>query len=72
MRAFTVAGRGSFPISMLRFDECWPADDTDAQRIEASFTDEGHRWQITLRTDKKMAPTLGRWDSFNVRIVDGD
>jgi hypothetical protein len=73
MTTFTVSGYGPFPISMLRFDECWPVNDTDANRIEASFNvasnrETSRRWSIELRTEKREAPTIGRWDSFNVRV----
>lgn len=69
---FTVEGRGRFPISMLRFDECWPTSDADAYSIECSHNindSAGRKWKVTLSTDNHHAPTEGRWDSFNVKVI---
>lgn len=68
MSTFTVTGGGRFPLSMLRFDEAWPATDEDAQTIEETFNNHIRRWTVTLRTTARFAPTIGRWDSFNCRV----
>lgn len=68
MSTFTVTGGGRFPLSMLRFDEAFPASDEDAARIEATFDGHVSRWRITLRSAARFAPTAGRWDSFNCKL----
>lgn len=67
MARFTVKGGGQFPISMLRFDRCWPISDVDAGKIADSFGN-GVRWEVELETDNQFAPNVGRWDSFNCRV----
>lgn len=69
MKTFEVSGFGRFPISMLRFDTCWPYTDADANAIEESYT-SGGRWTVTLQTEARHAPTDGRWDSFNCKVED--
>ena len=69
--SFKVSGLGPFPISMLRHDCCWPDTDVDASAIERSFIPGMGRWTVTLRTaNPRVYPTHGRWDSFNVRVLD--
>lgn len=69
MSIFVVRGGGSFPLSMLRFDCAWPFTDEDANKIEQSFTPhKGNRWEITLQTSSRFAPTEGRWESFNCKV----
>jgi hypothetical protein len=65
---FTVTGGGRFPLSMLRFDEAFPATDEDAAKIEATFDGHVRRWEITLRSNARFAPTVGRWESFNIEV----
>ena len=67
MHTFTVSGAGRFPVSMLRFDAAWPFTDEDATKIEDSFNVRG-RWEITLQSGSRHAPTEGRWESFNVMV----
>lgn len=69
MHTFKVSGGGRFPLSMLRFDNAWPFTDEDAAKIEQSF-DEFGRWEVTLQTGKHYAPTVGRWESFNCRVLE--
>jgi hypothetical protein len=67
---FEVAGRGQFPIDMLRYDQCWPKRESeDAMGIERSFrNDPGILRQVTLRG--LHPPTVGRWESFGWKIID--
>jgi hypothetical protein len=60
---YTVEGRMSFPLDMLRYDRCWPADGDSAAEIYASFdrTERG-TFKVNLVSDNK--PTSGRWQSF--------
>jgi hypothetical protein len=70
MHTYTVSGGGRFPLSMLRFDNSWPFTDEDAGKIDNSFDSFG-RWEVTLQTTNPAAPCLGRWDSFNCRVLEG-
>lgn len=64
---FTVRGRGPFPLSMLRFDEAFPASDEDANKIEESIR-MFMKWEVNLRSNARHAPTVGRWESFNCKV----
>ena len=68
MHTFIATGSGPFPVSMLRFDCCWPYTDEDANKIERSFTPGNGRWEIRLQTGSRHSPTEGRWESFNCQI----
>ena len=77
VNTFTVTGRGPFPLDMLRYDSAWPVDTTDARAIEASFDPNlnsgeprARRWTVRLNSADRQTPTRGRWDSFNVTVVD--
>jgi hypothetical protein len=63
---FKVRGRGTFPIDMLRYDECYPVDPQSVENIEVPqkrVTREVH-----LATNKRFGPTEGRWQSFNWNV----
>lgn len=68
IKTFTVVGRGPFPIDMLRYDSAWPMDTNDASEITKSYV-SNFKWEVRLNTADRMAPTRGRWDSFNVRVL---
>lgn len=72
--SFTVTGSGRFPVDMLRYDQCWPVTSEDANKIAASFGDvcEDRKWTIrlTMAARHKLGPTVGRWQSFCVRVSD--
>jgi hypothetical protein len=57
---FKVKGSGYFPLDMLRYDSCWPADSSSVYNLHG-LSDEGIRI-LTLRTYHK--PTDARWLSF--------
>lgn len=63
---FTVIGRGTFPVDMLRYDECFPRDSQSAYAIINENGDDGtprgHR-TVTLVTHKHFI-TPERWRSF--------
>jgi hypothetical protein len=72
-KRFTVTGSGSFPLDMLRYDSCWPEAAEDAAKIEASCRGEKSRdVTINLSTSDRnfTVPTVGRWVSFNWRVVE--
>jgi hypothetical protein len=70
-----IGGRcATFPVSMLRFGECWPATDEDAIKIEHSIRgDWGQTPEsqiITLRTSQSEVGRImseRRWSSFGWR-----
>lgn len=63
-----VEGSDKFPIDMLRYDSCSPADETDARLIQ---TAQRGMYRVRLRRfceDARPAATA-RWQSFGWRIV---
>lgn len=60
---YEVAGRGSFPLDMLRYDCAWPAREAELPRLTYSL----ELRQIKIRSNK--APTEDRWASFGWRII---
>jgi hypothetical protein len=74
MTDFTVEGRGDFPLDMLRFDECWPADGDSAINLikkdkEDRAPGETTFRQVHLRTGQSRNIHPKRWDSFNWKVV---
>ena len=61
---FYVAGRGEFPLDMLRYDSCWPVTDTGA------LIDRGQR-RIKMACAKGIGPTVDRWRSFGWTVEPG-
>jgi hypothetical protein len=61
-RTFIVEGDGRFPFDMLRYDHCWPADETDSTKIGIPFFDATRR-TVTLKTYSPNAPSNTRWES---------
>jgi len=74
MKKFTVKGQNTpFPIDMLRFDECWPASVEDSTKVSNSFGfrhGRRVRWELTLISPRQTSPTVDRWQSFAVEVVD--
>lgn len=69
---FVVEGRGSFPLDMLRRDECFPASTADAVRLDQTLP-SGPRRKVTLvhRCARRWwEPTAGRWESFGWKVVE--
>lgn len=67
---FTVEGRGSFPIDMLRYDSCWPArEGSDSFEIEASFRPRSGTGKRKVRLVGTREPTIGRWESFGWKVA---
>lgn len=64
-----VAGKGDFPIDMLRYDACCPKTENDSHEIERQ--DYTTTRVITLRRFAKntMCATHARWQSFGWRVV---
>ena len=77
MKKFTVKGVNTpFPLDMLRHDECWPGSVADSQKMANSFGfrhGRRVRWELTLISHRKDVPSVERWQSFAVEIVqDGE
>ena len=64
----TVAGRGEFPIDMLRFDLAYPRTEEDSAVIIKMFRRvvEGSH-QVQLVSSKQ--PTPDRWKAFGWTVV---
>lgn len=61
---FSVKGQGTFPFDMLRYDGCYPSQQSDT--IDMVSTLDGTRY-VTLKryiTRKDQMPTLERWLSY--------
>ncbi len=54
---YYVTGSGDFPIDMLRFDQCWPADGEEAAKL-------GDLSRRSIRFQSHREPTVARWSSF--------
>ena len=71
---FKVSGRGTFPFDMLRYDHCWPIDDTLAMDYDVRFNEDNAIRTVTLARHvelKSTEPTDGRWSSFGWPVVRG-
>lgn len=71
IKRFTVRGRFQFPLDMLRYDQCWPADSESATQIRLSLEghklDPGEMWIVRLNRAQEFTysePTKARWSSF--------
>ena len=66
MKAYkvTVEGRGTFPLDMLRYDQCYPLKSDDAVNIA---TGKGERRKVTLVSDKPFV--IARWNSFGWSVT---
>lgn len=63
-----VSGSGTFPLDMLRYDGCFPAD---GAAVSALSAESGERWTVRLlqyTETKQPRWTEGRWSSFLVGI----
>ena len=63
---YTVAGIGTFPIDMLRYDQAYPDTEQDSGTIYGTLNrrerpDHGNG---TVNLVGLRPPTLGRWQSF--------
>ena len=63
--SYSVAGRGQFPIDMLRYDGAWPADPDSVDKLTTFYWDSKSLQEtrtVWLRSHR--APTPDRWASF--------
>lgn len=71
-RFFVVKGFGRFPIDMLRYDSAYPRTGDDASKIESAVTGELRKWEISLCSESRHAPTVDRWSSFLATVTEID
>lgn len=77
---FLVEGSGSFPYDMLRYDSCHPVevrsvDNLVVSHIDPDYSKPRQLWLETFtatREAAKRTPTLGRWLSFDWRVIKVD
>lgn len=65
LKTFTVEGSHAFPIDMLRYVPCWPANETDSAAVAGS-----HTRRVTLETFSAAEIEPERWKSFLWRVVE--
>lgn len=67
---FTVNGNKTFPLDMLRYDACWPADSETIDSISISYRDrEDYTTPRSARFLSTRKPTEGRWASFSWPVI---
>lgn len=73
---FTVKGTGYFPLDMLRYDQCYPADSNDAATIGYTYVNskqESRDVRLKHTHDHKFwQPTNGRWSSFGWAVTESE
>lgn len=73
-----ISGTGGFPIDMLRYDNCIPASEEDANTIERvcnpMLWEEEPKWTVRVKkySDLKSRGywTSGRWNSFGCVLIE--
>lgn len=71
-----VTGKLAFPIDMLRYDQCFPASEQDAIKIENSISKAqlhdlkniNTSWSITINKKGSNPFSVERWQSFGCDI----
>jgi len=69
-----VEGMGSFPLDMLRYDNCIPAQEEEIHKLVMSSKDmpeyrERRQIELIRHAYNGEPPTNGRWQSFGWRVV---
>src|SRR6185437_3830707 len=66
---FRVSGKSPFPTDMLRYDACYPVDESDSAAIERANNEErsgGERFTVNLKSEHEATvrhgPTVDRWE----------
>jgi len=65
-RLFVVEGSGQFPYDMLRYDQCWPHDQTASSMLAVT----AHRRRVALASDWIEAPSAKRWEASAWQVID--
>jgi hypothetical protein len=67
---FTVAGTGTFPLDMLRYDRCWAKTQEDTTILRSTaYKPSKHELTVTLQSIGTAAPTIDRWESYGWSVV---
>jgi hypothetical protein len=71
MIRFRVIGKNTFPIDMLRYDQCWPMNPECIGNIVDSISLMEYP-VTTYELCSYKAPTVARWNTFafGCRVVD--
>lgn len=82
---FEVEGRGDFPLDMLRYDGCWPADGHAVAQIERTYARDHERYgplaathperrtiRLRMYSEHRIGPTVDRWRSFGWNVSEFD
>lgn len=76
-QTFTVEGSGSFPYDMLRYERCWPANESQSPLLESypvlGGEDRNRLRQVQLMRSvetKQSLPEFRRWQSFTWRVIE--
>ncbi len=69
-----IEGKGTFPLDMLRYDQCYPATAEDSDTIERLMEPGGAStgvWTVNVRAYSRVKDhwTPERWRSFGVELV---
>jgi hypothetical protein len=67
---FTVTGSGRFPLDMLRYDLCWPANSDESLDIEDALDSAVRLKERTITLKGLKLPTEPRWRSWGWRVVE--
>lgn len=70
---FTVEGRGTFPVDMLRYDTCWPRSQEDTAKLERVSRRQHLRDDRPVRialSSNGRPPTAARWASFGWKVIE--
>jgi hypothetical protein len=68
---FTVEGSGAFPFDMLRYDCCWPENESDSPNVGLMYDTAEYikTRRIALLSDNQHVPTDTRWKMFGWKVV---
>lgn len=71
MQTFTVEGQFDFPFDMLRYDQCWPASESDSAKLHPEPANRPRLERVKLKrhvSQKADLPTVRRWESFGWQV----
>lgn len=68
---FTVEGSGEFPFDMLRYNGCFPLNESDSCKLNMHHSELRQVQLVKLHKDRKPELTPRRWLSFDWRIIEG-
>ena len=76
LTTFTVEGRGTFPLDMLRRDQCWPVGPDDVARMgltrdDAGFNTNPRCVRLTKFSRSRWPQSnTARWESFGWKVIE--